>query len=75
MALNPIMEKHAKHIDIQYHFIHDAVLDNKMQLYYIKGSENPTNMFTKNLDSISTKQLYALSTTHTPYQVLSKGEC
>ena len=85
MAPNPVMEKHTKHIDIQYHFVCDAVLDNKVQLYYIEGSENPADMFTKNLghitnskqnsDSISTKQLYVLSTTCMPYQVLSKEEC
>ena len=40
MALNPIMEKHTKHIDIQYYFIHDVVLDNKVQLYYIEGNES-----------------------------------
>ena len=43
------MEKHTKHIDIQYYFVCDVVLDNKVQLYYIKGSENSTNMFIKNL--------------------------
>ena len=52
MALNPIMEKHTKHIDIWYHFIYDIVLDNKIQLDYIKGSENPTDIFTKNLEHI-----------------------
>ena len=52
MALNPITEKHTKHIDIWYHFICDVVLDNKVQLYYIKGSENSADMFTKNLEHI-----------------------
>ena len=52
MTSNPIMEKYTKHIDIWYHFVCDAVLDNKVQLYYIKGSENPTDMFTKNLGHI-----------------------
>ena len=52
MALNPITEKHTKHIDIWYHFIYDVVLDNKVQLYYIKDSENPADMFTKNLEHI-----------------------
>ena len=52
MASNPIMEKHTKHIDIWYHFVCDVVLDNKVQLYYIEGSENPADMFTKNLGYI-----------------------
>ena len=52
MASNPIMGKCTKHINIQYHFICDVVLDNKMQLYYIKGSENPADMFIKSLGHI-----------------------
>ena len=52
MASNPITEKHTKHINIWYHFVYDVVLDNKVQLYYIKGSENPTDMFIKNLEHI-----------------------
>ena len=43
------MEKCTKHINIQYYFVHDGMLDNKVQLYYIEGSENPADMFTKNL--------------------------
>ena len=52
MASNPVTEKCTKHINIQCHFVHDAVLDNKVQLYYIEGSENPTDIFTKNLGHI-----------------------
>ena len=33
-------------------FCHDVVLDNNVQLYYIEGSENPADMFTKNLGHI-----------------------
>ena len=46
------MGKCTKHINIQYHFICDVVLDNKIQLYYIKGSENPADMFIKSLGHI-----------------------
>ena len=52
MALNPVMEKCTKYINIQYHFICDVMLDNKVQLYYIKGSENSADMFTNNLGHI-----------------------
>ena len=55
MASNPVTVKCMKHINIQYHFIHDVVLNNKVQLYYIEGSENPANMFTKNLGHMLSK--------------------
>ena len=58
MASNPIMEKYTKHINIWYHFVHNAVLDNKVQLYYIEGSENPADMPTKNLGHIKLSKFW-----------------
>ena len=38
-----------KHIDIQYHFIREAVGDGKISVKYIPTDENPANIFTKPL--------------------------
>ena len=38
-----------KHIDLQYHFVHEAVEDGKMKMDYIPSSENIANIFTKAL--------------------------
>ena len=36
-----------KHIDLQYHFICEAVEDKKIFIKYIPSSKNVTNIFTK----------------------------
>ena len=49
---NPVQEKQSKHIDICYHFIRQCVEEKKISLYYVKGAENPADMFTKNLGKV-----------------------
>ena len=49
MASNPIMEPHSKHIDIRYHRIHESVTKGNVELFFIDGAENPTDLLTKNL--------------------------
>jgi hypothetical protein len=36
-------------IDIRYHFIHEVVVDEKIELKYIPGEENIANILTKPL--------------------------
>ena len=38
-----------KHIDLQYHFIHEAVKDGKIQVKYIPMDDNVSDIFTKPL--------------------------
>ena len=38
-----------KHIDIRYHFIHEAVEDGKIQVEYIPTDNNVVDIFTKPL--------------------------
>jgi hypothetical protein len=51
ITLNAVTEQRSKHIDIQYHFIHDHI-SKQISLHYIEGSENPANMLTKNLGHV-----------------------
>jgi hypothetical protein len=43
---------HTKHIDLQYHFIHEAVEDKKIKMKYALTSENITDIFTKVLPKL-----------------------
>jgi len=56
MANNPITERCTKHIPIHYHFVRDAVTDQHIEIFYIKGTDNPADMFTKNLRYVKFKQ-------------------
>jgi len=49
---NPVQEQWTKHIDIHYHYIHECIKDGKVSVYFIPGSENLADMFTKNLGAI-----------------------
>jgi len=56
MANNPITEQHTKHIPICYHFVRNAVTDQHIEIFYIKGTNNPADMFTKNLEYVKFEQ-------------------
>ena len=49
MADNPVMESRSKHINLRWHGIHDDVKEGLIEIFYIEGTKNPANMFTKNL--------------------------
>ena len=49
MTDNPVMESHSKHIDLQWHGIHDYVKEGLIKIFYIEGTKNLADMFMKNL--------------------------
>jgi len=48
-STNPVQEKRSKHIDIRYHYVRDAIVDDKIKPYHIDGARNPADILTKNL--------------------------
>ena len=52
MASNLVTEHHNKHVDIHHKGINEFVRDKKIELFYIEGSKNPADMFTKSLSHI-----------------------
>ena len=57
MASNPVTEKRNKHVNIKWHGVQEFVHEKLVELYFIKGSHNPANMFTKNLGHVKLDQL------------------
>ena len=51
-STNPVQEKRSKYIDIQYHYVRDAIEDDKIKPYHIDGARNPADILTKNLGQI-----------------------
>jgi hypothetical protein len=49
-----------KHINIQYHFIREAVEDTKINVKYIPTEENPADIFTKPLVKVKFWQFIQL---------------
>ena len=53
---NPVIEHHTKHIPIRFHYIRDAVQKHQVEIFYIEGTDNPADMFTKNLRYVKFKK-------------------
>ena len=56
IASNTVQESCTKHIDIHYHYICELVVAKEVELQFVPGEMNPTNMFTKNLQKIKFTQ-------------------
>ena len=52
LASNPVQEKCIKHIDLHYYFIRGIVQDKVIELFFIERTNNPVDLFTKNLEHI-----------------------
>ena len=49
-----------KHIDVRYHFIREAVEDEKLLVQYIPTDENPADIFTKPLAKVKFRRFSEL---------------
>lgn len=56
LANNPIFHDRSKHIDIRYHFLRDAVLENKISLKYLSTEEMVADILTKPLQNVKNKK-------------------
>ncbi len=45
LSSNPVQEKWIKHIDLCHHYICEVICDKKIELFFIKGAENPADQF------------------------------
>jgi len=59
-STNLVQEKRSKHIDIWYHYVRDAIEDNKIRLHHIDGAKNPADILTKNLGQVLFHQFHPL---------------
>ena len=53
-----------KHIDVHYHFIHEAVEDGNVMVQYIPTGDNVSNIFTKPLTKAKFRELAELLRLH-----------
>lgn len=51
IAKNPKDNQRAKHIDLKFHFVRNAIKNNEIDLNYIKSKDNKADIFTKPLNS------------------------
>jgi len=58
LTANPKYNSQSKHVDTQYHFIHEIVQFHHIQLEYVSIEDMPTNIFIKSL--LITKHYHCL---------------
>jgi hypothetical protein len=51
LASNPVYHARTKHIEVDYHFIREKILNKDISLSFISTCDHPTNTFTKGLTS------------------------
>ena len=49
---NPVTERRSKHIDIRYHAIREYIENKQVEVFFVDGSDNPADLFTKNLGHV-----------------------
>lgn len=49
IVVNPVSNKHSKHIDLDRHFVRESVASKKLQIHYVPTNLSITDMFTKSL--------------------------
>ena len=58
MSVNPIFNDKSKHVEIQYHFIHDMVQKVAVELQYILTDDQTIDFLTKPLPRVKFEYFY-----------------
>jgi len=51
LAFNPIFHARTKHVEVDYHFVREKVLNKDMLIKYISASDRLADLFAKSLPS------------------------
>ena len=56
LSTNPVFHKRSKHIDVQQHFLRDAVLKSEINIRYVPTQKMAEDIFTKGLCELEFKE-------------------
>jgi hypothetical protein len=57
MSVNPIFHAHTKHVEIDFHFVRDRVVDRSLEILFIPSSDQLVDVLTKPLVSTRFQRL------------------
>lgn len=49
IASNPMFHEHTKHVEVNCHFVHEAVMNGKIHTPFTRSEDQTTDIFTKAL--------------------------
>jgi hypothetical protein len=49
LSANPIFHARTKHVEVNYHFVHDRVAKKEIQIHFVPSREQLADVFTKPL--------------------------
>ena len=74
MVINHFSSRRARHVDVKYHIVHDAVESGVIRIHYVKSGEEHADVLTKALDvnTLETHARFLLGSCETIFQVSKK---
>ena len=60
LTKNPVFHRRSKHIHRRFHFIHECVENEQMEVEHVSGSEQKANILTKPLGRLKFKEMRSL---------------
>lgn len=52
LASIPVFHAHAKHIEVDFHFVHEKVVNKELEVRHISSMDQTADIFTKSLSSV-----------------------
>ncbi|KAH7404373.1 hypothetical protein KP509_15G022400 [Ceratopteris richardii] len=61
LAANPVFHARTKHIEIEYHFLREKVMEKEIEVEYISTKDQLADIMTKSLDGVKTNRFKSMT--------------
>ncbi len=75
LAENPVFHARTKHVEVHYHFVREKVLQEEIELSYVKTDNQVADLFTKGLSTTKLEKFCSQLRIVKRFGVGIEGEC